>query len=72
MNFYRGTTGKFRGGGGAKSPHFRVRANFLRGVWGTVAPKKIFGKMSVKLRIFRALKTVITPLIIGKSPKIDA
>ena len=27
---------------------------------------KIFGKISVKLHIFRALQTVITPLIIGK------
>ena len=27
---------------------------------------KIFGKISVKLHSFRALQTVITPLIIGK------
>ena len=68
MNFYRGTTGKFRGGGEVSS--FSGTGELFTGGLGD--PKKIFGKISVKLRIFRALKTVITPLIIGKSPKIDA
>ena len=46
---------------------------------GCRGPPENFRKISVKLRIFRALKTAITLLIIGKlftlllkSPKIDA
>ena len=37
----------------------------IRGALG-LAPQKIFGKISVKFRISRSLKTVITVLIIGK------
>jgi len=59
-------------GGGAKSTHFRLRPNHLGGIWGATAPQKIFEEISLKLLIFRAQKAVITPVIIGKSPKIDA
>ena len=54
----------------------RIFPKIFGGAW---APQKIFGKISVKLCIFRALKTVITALIIGKLftllleyPRIDA
>jgi len=37
-----------------------------------VVPQKIFEKNQFEITHFRAQKAVITPVIIGKSPKIDA
>ena len=59
----RGATGQFRRGEGGKAP---FRGDSIKGALGGLGPPEIFWKISVTLRTFRALKTVITPLIIGK------